>query len=121
MKYTIKEFRKDFPDDNACLNYIFNKRYGKGFVCPSCSKMGFYRVKGRKCYACAWCGYQIHPIAGTIFHKSSTPLTLWFHALFLFSTSRNGVAAKELERQLGVTYKTAWRIAKHIRQLMSDT
>lgn len=120
MKYTIKDLRKQFPDDNACLAYIFKAKYGADYPCPKCSKTGFYRVKGRKCYACAWCGYQIHPIAGTIFHKSSTKLTDWFHALFLFSASKNGVSAKELERQLGVTYKTAWRIAKQIRQLMQD-
>jgi len=119
-KYTIKDFRKQFPNDNACLDYIFEQRFGKDYKCPSCSKTGFYRVKNRKCYACAWCGQQIHPVANTIFHKSSTKLTDWFFALFLFSASKNGVSAKELERQLGCTYKTAWRIAKHIRKLMTD-
>lgn len=120
MKYTIKQFREQFPDDDSCLDYIFNSKYGADFPCPSCGKGKFYRVKKRKCYACANCSYQLHPTAGTIFHKSSTKLSNWFFALFLASQSKNGVSAKELERSLGVTYKCAWRIAKQIRLLMQD-
>lgn len=119
MKYTIKNLRNDFPNDEACLDFIFKNRWPKGLTCPNCEKKDFYHVKGRKSYACK-CGYQVSPTEGTIFHKSSTPLTLWFHAIFLMSQSKNGVAAKELERQLGVTYKCAWRMAKQIRLLMSD-
>lgn len=119
MKYTIKNLRSDFPNDKACLDFIFKNRWPKGLTCPNCEKKDFYPVKGRKSYACK-CGYQVSPTEGTIFHKSSTPLTLWFHAIFLMSQSKNGVAAKELERQLGVTYKCAWRMAKQIRLLMTD-
>ncbi len=117
-KYTIKDFNKMYPDDEACLNEIFNNRYGHLKSCPSCKKKtNFYKAKNRKVYACQYCGYQISPLADTIFHKSSTSLRDWFYSIYLFSVSKNGVSAKELERQLGVTYKTAWRIAKHIRQL----
>lgn len=119
MKYTIKNLRNDFPNDETCLDFIFKNRWPKGLTCPNCEKKDFYHVRGRKSYACK-CGYQVSPTEGTIFHKSSTPLTLWFHAIFLMSQSKNGVAAKELERQLGVTYKCAWRMAKKIRLLMSD-
>lgn len=119
MKYTIKNLRSDFPNDEVCLDFIFKNRWPKGLTCPNCEKKDFYQVKGRKSYACK-CGYQVSPTEGTIFHKSSTPLTLWFHAIFLMSQSKNGVAAKELERQLGVTYKCAWRMAKQIRLLMTD-
>lgn len=119
-KYTIKDFNKDFSNDDACLEYIFNERYDKDYKCPQCHKTGFHKVSFRKCYACAWCGYQLHPLAETIFHKSSTSLKDWFFAIFLMSTSKNGVSAKEIERQLGVTYKTAWRIQKQIRTLMND-
>ena len=112
MKYTIKDLQKDFPNDDTCLEYIFNKK---------CSKSeGYYRIKNRKCWSHKTTRHQIHPLKDTIFEKSSTPLTLWFHAIFLFSTSKNGVSAKELERQLGVTYKTAWRIAHSIRSLMAQ-
>ncbi|MEX0895595.1 MAG: IS1595 family transposase [Patescibacteria group bacterium] len=119
-KYTIKDLRKEFPDDDACLEYIFSVRFPNP-VCNECkAKNSFYRVSTRKCYSCSHCGNQIHPLAGTIFHKSSTKLTDWFHALFLFSSSKKGVSGKDLERQLGVTYKTAWRIAKQIRSLMTQ-
>ncbi len=120
MRYTIKDFKRDFPNDDVCLDYVFGQRYGKEYVCSKCNKKGFYKVKDRKCYACAWCGYQIHPLAETIFHKSSTKLTDWFFAIFLMSQSKNGVSAKEIERHLGVTYKTAWRIQKQIRSLMKQ-
>ncbi len=111
MKYTITQFKAEFPDEATCLRYIFEKKY------PGLK--GWYPVKGRKCFANA-AGKQIHPVKGTIFEKSATPLTLWFYAIFLFSVSKNGVAAKELQRQLGVTYKCAWRMAKQIRVLLGQ-
>lgn len=117
MKFTIKDLNNQFPDDSTCLTYIFNYRFGKGYKCPDCGKASWSKITGRKAWACAWCGYQVHPLAGTIFHKSDTPLTYWFFAIYKFANARNGVAAKELERDLGVTYKTAWRMAKQIRKL----
>lgn len=122
MKYTIIEFHAQYPDDSACLAEIFKNRYGSLKVCPDCKKdTKFYRVSKRKCYACQYCGHQLHPLAGTIFHKSGTSLYKWFFAIFLFANSKNGVSGKELERQLGVTYKCAWRMAKQIRLLFSKS
>lgn len=120
MKYTIKDLQKDFPNDDVCLDYIFNRRFNKEYKCKCGKSSCFYKVNNRKTYACSWCGHQISPTADTVFHKSATSLTSWFYAIFLFSTSKNGVSAKELERQLGVTYKTAWRMAKQIRELMKN-
>ena len=120
-KYTIKDFNHQYPNDDACLHEVFLNRYGKLKVCPKCTKTThFYKVTDRKCYACQSCGHQLHPLANTIFHKSETTLKTWFFAIFLFSNSKNGVSAKELERQLGVTYKTAWRMARQIRSLMNE-
>jgi len=122
MGYTIKNFNKEYPDDDACLREIFQQRYGNLQVCPRCNRnTKFHKVSNRKCYSCQYCGYQIHPLADTIFNKSSTPLKLWFLAIFLMSYSKNKLSAKELERHLGVTYKTAWRIIKEIGKLMSST
>jgi transposase len=119
VKYTIKNFNEQFPDDNACLQYLFNQRHPNGGTCV-CGKSGcFHRVTKRKKFACAWCGHQIAPTADTIFHKSSTSLRTWFHAIFIISACRNGVSAMELMRQVGVTYKTAWRMNHQIRQLMN--
>jgi transposase-like protein len=121
-KYTIKEFNKQYPDEDACLDAIFRNYYGDMKACPHCGVVDakFYKLNNRKAYSCQHCRYQIHPLAGTIFHKSETPLKSWFFAIYLFGTSKNGVSAKELERHLGVTYKTAWRIAKQIRSLMQQ-
>jgi transposase len=116
---TLKQFQKRFPDDDACLEHIMRTRYGQRFACESCGREAhYYRVKGRRCYECEHCGYQIYPTAGTPLEKTRTPLTDWFFVMFLFTASRNGVAAKEVQRQIGVTYKTAWRMCKEIRTYM---
>jgi len=121
MKYTITQFNIEFPDDDACLERMFQQRFGSLQYCPKCgAETSFYKISDRKCYSCKHCGNHIYPLAGTIFHKSPTPLKLWFYAIFLFTASKNGVSAKELQRQLGVTYKTAWRMAKQIRELFSN-
>lgn len=122
MRYTIKQFEENFPNDDACLDFVFKKLYGQQIACPKCgvSESKYYRVRGRKCYECKDCGNQISPLANTIFHKSNTSLKSWFYAIYLFSASKNGVSAKELERHLGVTYKCAWRIANRIRSLMDN-
>lgn len=96
-----------------------NVRYGTRHTCKSCGVVdsSFHRVTGRRAYACAHCGAHLYPCVGTIFEDSQTKLQLWFYAIYLFVVTRHGVSAKELERQLGVTYKTAWRIGHKIREL----
>lgn len=121
MRFTLTDFKAHFPDDDACLAWLFTKRYGQhGPLCVCGKRDAFHHVAGRKAYACAWCGAQLSPAAGTIFDHSPTPLSLWFYAMFLMCASKNGVAAKEIQRQVGVTYKTAWRMAHAIRSLMDD-
>ena len=121
MKYSLKHFRELYPDDDACLEKIFQGRFGDLKFCPKCAaETRFYRVKKRECYACQWCAYQLHPLADTIFRKSHLPLTDWFYVIYQFSTSKNGVAATKIQRDLGVTYKTAWRICKQVRLLMQQ-
>lgn len=115
-RYTMRDFRTE----EACLSLVFNSRFGRTYRCPKCFKRGHFNlINGRKRYDCQ-CGYGIYPLAGTIFHGSATPLRLWFYAIYLFATSQNGIAAKELERRLGVTYKTAWRISNQIRLLFTE-
>lgn len=119
MRFTISDFRKRFPTDDSCLDEIFQHRYGSLKECPSCKKAArFHRVSTRRCYACQWCGYQLYPTKGTPFEKTSTPLALWFYVIYLMTATRSGVSAKEVERQLGVTYKTAWRMCHQVRLLM---
>lgn len=121
-RYTVDSLHEQFPDDNACLDYMFQQQYRDLKACPRCGVANprFYRVKKRKCYACNDCSFQLSPLANTIFHKSETSLKKWFYAIFLFGVGKNGVSAKEIERHLGVTYKTAWRMAKQIRLMMQQ-
>ena len=118
--YTVQQFEDQFPSNDACLDYIFRARFGSTMDCRKCGVISsvFYRVKGRKCYACEWCGYQVSPLAGTIFHCFHVPLKTWFRAIYSFSIAKNGVSAKEIQRAYGITYETALRMAHHIRQLM---
>lgn len=119
--YTIKDFEKQFPNEDVCLDFLFKARYPKGVHCQKCDKVTpHYRIANRKVYSCQFCGYHISPTAGTIFHKSETPLKSWFHAIFLMSSTKTGISAKQLERELGVTYKTAWRMFRQVRRLMSE-
>jgi len=121
-RFTIRDFNVAYSDNDACLKKLFELRFGDMKCCPKCSKEDtkFYKVKTRPVYECGNCGYQINPMANTIFHKSSTPLLSWFYAIFLFATSKNGVSAMEIQRQIGVTYKCAWRIGHKVRELMSE-
>ena len=117
---TTIEFFRQFTDDETCLKHLFEVRFGQGHVCPSCGRpSNWYRIKAERAYSCQWCGHHLHPTVGTPLAKTRTPLQLWFYAIHLFTTTRHGVSAKELQRQLGVTYKTAWRMADEIRKHMA--
>lgn len=86
--------------------------------CPACGVEGqFHKLAKRRVYACPHCLHQIAPTANTILHDTRTPLVSWFYAMYLFCTTRHGVSGKELQRQLGVTYKCAYRIGQQIREL----
>jgi transposase len=116
---TVKEFNDRFPDEDICLNHLMRTRFGDRLTCFKCQKQAtYYRTKGRRSFTCEHCGYQVYPTAGTPFESTRTPLRDWFYVMFLFCASRNGVAAKEVQRQLGVTYKTAWRMCNLIRKYM---
>ncbi len=120
-RYTLQEFQSEYPDDAACLDKIMALRYGQSPVCGECEReTKYHRIAKRRAYACQWCGAHVYPCVGTPFEKSRTPLSKWFYAMYLFTTTRHGVPAKELERQLGVTYKCAWRIGHEIRKHMAS-
>jgi len=121
-KYTTKHFNKEFANDDACLEWLKNYRFPNGIECPICNKVTkHYKIAKRPCYKCDLCGHEVYPTAGTIFHKSSTPLKVWFEAMFWMATTRSGHSAKELQRRTGVTYKTAWRMFKQIRTLLNES
>jgi transposase-like protein len=126
--YSLMEFMREFPDDATCLEWLWRNRYsedGEHAYCPHCEKERSFKryatKQQRQSWTCTGCGHHLQPTAGTIFHKSSTSLQLWFYAMYIMASTRCGVSAKQLERELGVTYKTAWRMFNLIRnQLMSQ-
>jgi transposase len=121
QRYTLKDFEKQFPNDDVCLEWLKNYLYPNGIFCETCQKVTMHhKVASRKSYSCDYCGHHVHPTADTIYHKSSTPLRLWFYAIYLMASTRCGISAKQLERELGVTYKTAWRMFHQIRSMLSD-
>ena len=118
---TYSRFMELFPDNDACLEHLKAKFFADGTECPKCEKASkFHRIKSRSAYSCQYCGHHVYPTAGTIFHKSTVNLQLWFFAIYLMSSTRCGINAKQLEREIGVTYKTAHRMFKQIRSLLAD-
>ena len=121
QRYTITQFNQDFPDDDACLEWLKDYRWPDGIHCVNCGKVTkHHRMSTRKSYSCQECGHHVHPTAGTIFHKSRTPLKLWFYAVYVMAATRGGISAKQIERETGVTYKTAWRMFNKIRSRLDD-
>lgn len=127
-EYTLTQFQREFPDDAACLEHLWRTRHspdGEHAHCPRCEcRRAFKRYETkqqRQSWTCTGCGHHLHPTAGTIFHRSSTSLQLWFYAMYLMASTRCGISAKQLERELGVHYKTAWRMFNKIRnELMNE-
>jgi len=122
LRYTINDFNTQFPDDDACLEHLKEQRFPGGIAyCEKCKKeRKHYRITGRPVYSCDHCGTQISPMAGTIFEHSSTSLRLWYYAMYLMASTRCGISAKQIQRETGVTYKTAWRMFRQIRSLLSE-
>ncbi len=120
-KYTIADFNRDFPTEDACLEAVVGMVYPDGITCRKCGIVRPHaKLTNRKAYSCDYCGTHVYPLAGTIFEKSSTPLKSWFYAMYIMGSTRCGISAKQLERELGVTYKTAWRMFDQIRKLMAE-
>src|SRR5712691_9984320 len=125
---SLMEFMREFPDDETCLRLIWRERFapdGEHAFCQRCEAERVFKryetAQKRPCWCCATCGHRIHPLVGTIFEGSSTSLHLWFYAMYLITSTRCGISAKHLERELGATYKTAWRMFNKIRnQLMIE-
>ncbi len=123
LKFTIDTLREKYPDNDACLKKLFDLRYGGMKACPRCGVVEpkYFRVKSRKCFQCDDCLNRIFPMAGTPLANSKIPLTKWFHVIFMFASSKNGVSAKEIERQTGLCYDSAWNLGHRVRELMASS
>lgn len=114
---TFSEFQRIFGDEESCLDYLFCKQERS---CKLCKSKKFYLQRSTQHYVC-FCGkFQVSPRIGTIFKNSKVPLTKWFYAVFLFSSTKNGIAAMEMKRTLGVSYPTAHRMCTLIRKAMRE-
>lgn len=120
-RLTVRQFFVRFPDEDACLNHIMSVRFGHRHKCRNCAvESTFHQLHNRKrAFSCANCGAFVYPTAGTVFQDTRTPLVVWFYAIYLFVVTRHGVSGKELQRNLGVTYKTAYRMGMQIRKLIT--
>jgi transposase-like protein len=121
-KYSTKDFDRDFPNDDACLEYLFKEHYPNGAKCEKCGRVTkYYRVQDRPCYACEFCGNHVYPMAGTIFQDTKFDhLRLWFKAVDYMSVTRCGISSRQLSRDLGVTLKTGYRMWRQIRSILAD-
>lgn len=109
-RYSLKQMRKRFPNDGAILDALFEAQHDW-----TCNCGGVYKYHGNRRYQCNRCRFKVSPAAGTIFHKSTTSLTDWMQAIYLFAMAKSGMSAKELQHILGCAYKTAWRTLYLIR------
>jgi transposase len=114
---SVRALQRRFPSEEACLDELMRVRFGNRLRCVNCKKPArYYRVRARRSFECEHCGHQVYPTAGTPFASTRTPLRSWFHVMLMFCVSRNGATIAEVQRELGVTYKTAWRMCHLIRK-----
>ena len=118
--YSVSDFNREFANDDACLEYIKEQRCPNGVTkCEKCSiERKHHRVTGRTAYACDHCGNHIYPLTGTVFARSTTSLKSWFYVIYLMGSTNSRISAKRIQRETGVTYKTAWRTLREIRRLL---
>jgi transposase-like protein len=115
--YTIADFNREFPNDDACLEYIKEQRWPNGLTkCEKCNaERKHYHVTGRTAYACDHCGNHVYPLTGTLFAKSTTSLKTWFYVMYLMASTAGAISARRIQLETRVTYKTAWRTLREIR------
>jgi transposase-like protein len=120
LHYTLADLNREFPTDDSCLEYIKEQRWPNGVTqCQKCNVPRKHsRVTGRAAYACAHCGNHIYPLKGTVFARSTTSLKTWLYVIYLIASTGRCITAKRIQRETGVTYKTAWRTLRHLRQLI---
>lgn len=119
---SLQQFMADFPDDDACADWLAHRRWSDGFVCPVCSTKRGWKLETKPwTWECAECGRQTSVTAGTIMHRTHLPLRTWFIAAHLVATHSNGISALQLQAKLGIgSYKTAWLLLHKLRKSMVD-
>ena len=115
----LPTFIARFGTDEQCREHLFRARWPDGFRCRACGHGAAWALGRRNIYECAACGQQHSLLKGTIFEQTKTGLTKWFLAIYLVTSSKGGIAATELQRQMGFgSYQTAWSWLHKIRKAM---
>ncbi len=118
---SLLEFQKAFANDEACAQHLQGMRWPMGFVCPHCGHAEAWYISTRRLLDCKGCRSKVSLTAGTIFHKTRTPLVKWYWLLYRMATEKVGVSVAEMQRVLEIKdYKTAWLMAHKIRKAMAD-
>jgi len=120
MDVNLVNLIEDFGSEDRCREYLEELRWPDGIDCPRCGGRVISRIKHRNQFDCDGCRYQFSVTAGTLFHDSHLPLWKWFLGVYLMCESKKGISSKQLERSLGVSYKTAWYLTHRIREAMGD-
>src|SRR5712691_4799183 len=115
---SLKEFQARFRDDEACRTYLAACRWPEGFRCSRCEQAEVFALPRRRLWQCKTCGRQTSLTAGTVLHRTRLPLTVWFWATYLMTTHTPGLSAVQLQRQLGLSYETAWALLHKLRRAM---
>lgn len=119
---TLRDFVGRFGTNAQCLDFIRRQRWPDGIPCMKCERVtGHHLIADRKCFSCQECGSHVHPTAGTLFHKSRVPLPDWFYVIWQFGKTRAGFSAKQVQREIGVSYPTALRMCNLIRERLGET
>lgn len=121
-KYTTRDFDRDFPDNDACLDWLFKDRWPDGVHCSKCQRVTpHFRLRNRPAYSCESCGNHVYPMAGSIFQDTKfSHLRLWFKAVAYMAVTRCGISSRQLSRDLGVGVKTGWRMWNQIRKVLGE-
>lgn len=121
QEFNLSILSSRFPNNDECLEEIKKLRFPQGIHCDHCNKITkHYKINGRTAYSCEFCRNHVYPLANTIFEKTATPLRVWFYAMFLMTHTWGKIPATKLQKELGVTYKTAWRMSRDIKSLMAQ-
>ena len=118
---TYMELSEKYPTERAVISHFLTIRYPNGATCNHCGSTRVYQErKYPKSFHCNDCRNNFSPFKGTIFEKSSTDLRKWMYAIHLFLNGKKGISGLQLQREIGVTYKTAWRMLQQIRIAMGN-
>ena len=118
--YSLRQFARRFGTESSCRAYLFKLRWPDGFICPACGSRAHYCLPKRDLLQCKRCSHQTSVTAGTIMHRTRTPLRVWFWAMFLTANDKRGLSALQLSKKLKVSYYVAWTMLHKIRQAMKE-